>query len=386
MATEITLSLCLIVRNEEETLGHCLDSIRDLVDEIILVDTGSTDRTKEIGQKYTDKIFDFAWVDDFAQARNFSFSQATQDYILWLDADDILAAPDREKFAVLKKTLDPSTDVVNMPYLLAFDQFGQVSFSLRRNRLVKRSRNFRWVGAVHEYLEVGGRILNSDICVTHKGKPERDSARNLRIFESRLARGEEFSPRDLYYYANELYEQKLFNRAVEFYQKFLATDQGWVEDRIAACGRLADCFQSLNEKDKALQSLFKSFAYDVPRAEACCRLGHQFLQTGNYAQAVFWYKLATQLKVPDGWGPRIEACWTWLPHLQLCVCYDRLGQYELAYAHNEIARTYRPEDPQVLHNKKYLEGVRPDSGKIPPLPPYGPEFGTGEDILTKEQR
>jgi len=61
--------------------------------------------------------------------------------------------------------------------------------------------------------------------------------------------------------------------------------------------------------------------------------------------------LATQLEKPiDGWS-------TWLPHIQLCVCYDRLGKHELAYEHNEIARSYSPEDSSVLYNKKYLEGM-----------------------------
>ena len=104
--------------------------------------------------------------------------------------------------------------------------------------------------------------------------------------------------------------------------------------------------------------MLKSFEYDVPRAEFCCRIGHYYLQTGKYAQATFWYKLATELEKPvDNWGPMIEACWSWLPHIQLCVCYDRLGKHELAYQHNEIARKYRPLDPQILHNKKYLDGV-----------------------------
>ena len=85
-----TISLCMIVKNEEDNIGNCLDNIKDLVDEIIIVDTGSTDKTKEIVKKYTDKIYDFEWVDDFSKARNYSFSKATKDYIFWLDADDIL--------------------------------------------------------------------------------------------------------------------------------------------------------------------------------------------------------------------------------------------------------------------------------------------------------
>ena len=70
----ITISLCMIVKNEEAVLARCLDSLRGLMDEIIIVDTGSTDNTKEIALKYTDKVYDFSWGDDFAAARNFSFS------------------------------------------------------------------------------------------------------------------------------------------------------------------------------------------------------------------------------------------------------------------------------------------------------------------------
>ena len=73
----ITISLCMIVKNEEKVLARCLDSLEGLMDEIIIVDTGSTDRTKEIAAGYTDKIYDFEWVDDFSAARNFSFSKAT---------------------------------------------------------------------------------------------------------------------------------------------------------------------------------------------------------------------------------------------------------------------------------------------------------------------
>ena len=83
----VTVSLCMIVKNEEKILARCLDSIGDLADEIIIVDTGSRDRTKEIAARYTDKIYDFQWIRDFAAARNFAFSKAACDYIYSADAD-----------------------------------------------------------------------------------------------------------------------------------------------------------------------------------------------------------------------------------------------------------------------------------------------------------
>lgn len=353
----ITISLCMILRNEENTIARCLDSVRGIPDEIVIVDTGSTDCTKEIVRQYTDRIFDFTWIDNFADARNFAFSKATMDYILWLDADDVLSDSDCEQFLELKKNLDPIFDAVNMPYLLEFDKSGAVTYSFRRNRLVCRSKNFRWIGAVHEYIDVCGQILKSDICVTHKGTSDIND-RNLRIFEKCQEKGEPFSPRDLLYYGNELLAHQLYYRAIEVYQKFLKTEKGWVEDKLTACRRLAECYQNLGDRDKELEYILRSFEYANPRAEFCCLLGFYFLRVEQYEQGVFWYKLATQLEKPvDSWGSMIESCWTWLPHLQLCVCYDRLGKHELAYEHNEMAWKYRPEDPQIIHNKNYMEGV-----------------------------
>ena len=85
-----TISLCMIVKNEEKTIGKCLNSIKYKVNEIIIVDTGSTDATIEIAQKYTSNIYSFEWIDDFSATRNQSLSYATSDYILVLDADEYL--------------------------------------------------------------------------------------------------------------------------------------------------------------------------------------------------------------------------------------------------------------------------------------------------------
>ena len=77
-----TISLCMIVKNEEAVLDRCLSSVSDLVDEIIVVDTGSTDRTREVAARFTRQIYSFPWRDDFAAARNESFSHASMDYCI----------------------------------------------------------------------------------------------------------------------------------------------------------------------------------------------------------------------------------------------------------------------------------------------------------------
>ena len=88
------ISLCMIVKNEENVIDRCLNCVKDVVDEMIIVDTGSTDNTIAKAESLGAKIYNFQWIDDFAEARNFSFSKATKDYILWLDADDVLEEDD----------------------------------------------------------------------------------------------------------------------------------------------------------------------------------------------------------------------------------------------------------------------------------------------------
>ena len=85
----VTFSLCMIVKNEERILERCLSSVADLMDEIIVVDTGSEDKTKQIAAQFTDKIYDFTWTGSFSDARNFAFSKAGCDYIYSADADEI---------------------------------------------------------------------------------------------------------------------------------------------------------------------------------------------------------------------------------------------------------------------------------------------------------
>ena len=92
----------MIVKNEEMHLARCLDSVAKLVEEIIIVDTGSTDRTMGIASAYTPKVYSYPWKDDFSDARNYSFSKATMDYCMWMDADDILEETQREQFLQLK--------------------------------------------------------------------------------------------------------------------------------------------------------------------------------------------------------------------------------------------------------------------------------------------
>ncbi len=103
----MTFSLCMIVKNEAGILRRCLDPIKDLFEEIIIVDTGSEDDTKKIAREYTDKVYDYEWNDDFSAARNYAFSFATCDYIYSADADEVIDEKNVERFRQLKAALLP---------------------------------------------------------------------------------------------------------------------------------------------------------------------------------------------------------------------------------------------------------------------------------------
>src|SRR5207237_8743781 len=118
-------SLTMIVRNEESNLPACLESVRGLFDETVIVDTGSTDRTKEIALGFGARVFDFPWIDDFAAARNEALRHATGDWIFWMDADDRLDQANREKLAALLDEVRDENAAYVMRCLCVPDGAGQ---------------------------------------------------------------------------------------------------------------------------------------------------------------------------------------------------------------------------------------------------------------------
>ena len=147
----IRLSLCMIVKNEEAVLTRVLASAIQFADEILVADTGSTDRTVEISRQYTKHIYHYPWNDDFAAARNFICEKVSTEYWMWLDADDIVPAESIAAILKLKETLSksPQPDVVMMKYVAGFQPDGTSAFTYNRERILRTDRHFRWKGRSH---------------------------------------------------------------------------------------------------------------------------------------------------------------------------------------------------------------------------------------------
>lgn len=349
-----TVSLCMIVKNEEDTIKRCLDSVRAATDEIIVLDTGSTDNTVNLAREAGASVYHFAWTDDFAAARNAAFAKATMQYIMWLDADDVLTEENLKKLLLLKQTLDGSIRQVAAKYEVGFDEAGNVTLSFYRERLFLRTAGFVWKDAVHETIPLEKDAFYADFAVTHKKIHPTEKGRNLRIYEKMRQSGKQFCPREQYYYARELFYNDRVEEAAKQFTEFLDSD-AWIEDKIGACLLLSRCYVALNLPEDAIAALTRSFVYDQPRAEICCELGLLFFKKADYTTAIYWYHSAMNDTPDEKSGAFIQRdCYAFIPLIQLAVCYDRLKEYETAYAYNEQAGLIKPDNSAVKTNREYF--------------------------------
>lgn len=349
------ISLCMIVRNEEVHLAQCLDSVRDAVDEIVILDTGSTDGTKAIARRYTERVYDEPWRDDFAAARNAAFSYATKPYLMWMDADDVLDPMEREKLIALRPALNGTIDAVMMPYIGALRPDGTPALVFDRERIVRREAGFRFEGAVHEAMSVGGRVIREDIAIRHTGEHgARSNRRNLAIYEKWIASGVALTARDWCYYARELMIAGRHAEAVEAFARTLG-QPCWTPLRIDAHTQCACSLLALGRIEEARAQLLAALAVDTPRAELLCALGACEKQAGHSGASIFWYRAARLAEKPEESGAMIYAdCYDYIPSMELCVLLDHMGKTREAAEENERALIARPDDPAAMGNRAFF--------------------------------
>jgi glycosyltransferase involved in cell wall biosynthesis len=210
-----TLSLCMIMKNEEKWIAQCLDSVKGVVDEIIIVDTGSTDRSKEIAESYGASIFNYEWNNNFAEARNYSVERASGEWILWLDADEKVDEQHKEK---LRDVLDTSKWLGSIKII---NYYGEAppeparSHQIGQYRLFRNDPSIRFHNAIHEQF-IKGDFLTEDsvihipVPIHHYGymnetvQEKQKSQRNLSIILA-CREEENYDPWFDYHLGSELY-------------------------------------------------------------------------------------------------------------------------------------------------------------------------------------
>lgn len=352
-----TLSLCMIVKNEEKTLARVLENGKEIVDEIIVVDTGSTDGTKQIAYRFTDKVFDFQWNDDFANARNFSFDMAKCEYIIWLDGDDFLSNESIEKIKKWKNE-EGSEDVLMCAYALTFDQNLTPSYLFLRERIVKNSPLLRWQERVHEVIVPCGKIVNRPDIIIYHGKQKEYTNRNLKIYQKMIKNGEKLSPRGKFYYARELFYNGFYKGAISQFKKFLKEKNSFIENKIDAYKIMSYCYEILGDSQKALESLFQIFLISPVRGEIAYEIGRILNKQKRFDMGRFWLEVALSHdeKIESG-GFVDKRKTTLFPALELVVCCYQLKDYTSSRHYHEIAKGFDENDNSVIFNEKFFKNL-----------------------------
>lgn len=346
-----TISLCMIVKNEEAVLARCLDSIADLMDEIIIVDTGSTDRTREIASRYTSKIYDYKWTNDFSAARNFSFSKASMDYIYAADADEILDTENHERFLRLKSVLLPEIELVQMKYVTESEYDTVLNAKKEyRPKLFKRLRTFTWVDPIHETVRLTPVIFDSDVEILHKPQSLHNK-RDFSIFIKSFEHDGQFSPKIRAMYAKELLktgDTKDFADAKPIFRRIYDTDPSDDARKEASC-ILARVYRLEDNKNEFFKLTMKDML-TIPCSEICYELGTYFLAQRDYDEAVLWfynaaYETESILDIHTNGD---------LPLLGLVECYEMLLADEKANIPSNTALIIQYE----MNLDKYREASR----------------------------
>ena len=364
-----TISLCMIVKNEEEVLARCLDCVKDIVDEIIIVDTGSKDRTKQIAEKYTNKIYNFEWIDDFAAARNFAFSKGTSDWLMWLDADDIIEEDSRKALVSLKKRLDfIKENYIVTKYDISFDKNGNLELSSLRERIARKTANPLWIGKVHETIEnsADNSIFISDFIITHK-KINQESIlneRNLNIYKKMIEENIELDSRHLYHLGVEYLNINYYLEAIKYFNQ--AIDKGltkWLY--LQSIIYISECYIQTQQYEKSLEYLFDYLKKYPPNKGIALKILKTYWEQTQAEAALKWGQMCLAIEDKNSSNVFIDNREDALTHQYLTTIYYVIRDYEKAFEHNKILKERFPNEECLSENEeKILEKMNFKEGKV----------------------
>lgn len=354
-----TISLCMITKNEEKNLEKCLTSVKPIVDEIIIIDTGSTDKTKEIAKKFTDKVYDFKWNNDFSEARNFSLSKSTKDWILVLDADEVIANNDIDKI----KKLTENKEIMGYSFIRRnYTNNSSLSGWLPNDNLYVEGKNFaglylskliklfwnkkeiRFEGIIHELVDksiekLNGKIKLADIPLHHFSSLNLESEKEKRKFYLKICQektkqepnnGNAFL--ELGIICKEL---EMHDEAINAFEKATAINKKLTR----ACLELGIVFEKKEDYNEAIKHYRQALKINPKSSEALFGLGICFFRLGILTNAKENFEKALELN-PN--NPKI--------YTSLGAVYEKLGDNENAIKILEFVIKFNPKNSMAYFN------------------------------------
>lgn len=367
-----SISLCVIAKNERHNIDRWYESVKGLYDEIHFTDTGSTDGTIERAKELGLNVHHFTWIKDFAAARNYSFSHAKTDFIMWNDLDDVLDG--REAFTLWKENIMDLADYWVAAYHYALDAKGNPVCSFIRERVFRRNKGFKWQYFVHEGIipdhaiqPVKGNAV-STWCIKHMRSEQdlvMDRSRNLEMLETRV---KELDGRMMYYFGKELFEN---DRPADAYARLLQSlDMPGLapHDRVLAIQYLVYALAKMNRFNEMIPWCYKGLEVDPNRAEFFTLLGDAMAMTNRLLSAKQFYAAAKEVPANQN-GNQVGAifshpdCSNSYPRKKIAQICAQVGDFDRALL--EVGHLEDDESKAITAEVKRLDSISKSMKGVP---------------------
>lgn len=354
-----SVGLALIAKNEEENLPTLLASIEGAFDQMVLVDTGSTDKTKDIfnvwaieekkrNKRFFFKVRDFKWVDDFGAAREFAHSHLDTDWEVWADCDDIIKGAQNIRSLCEKAPAELCAYVCGYNYA----QAGESSLCyLKRERIVRKGGAV-WQGRIHEAQVIAGPAQFVDPQVVewvHNKPAEQNQAqfneeRNLRILRKWI-QDEPENTRVLAYLGTEEAARGRHKKAVAYYKRYLKLNPEWVEEHAQVHRKLATSLFALERYKEGRDLAYRAMNVDPTWPDSYIVLAEYWGYMGHWDKTIYWADRVLEMGVPDTVLIINPMDYTWHPLKLKTIAYNNLGKFDEALAVGRKAATMLLDPP-----------------------------------------
>lgn len=363
------ISLCMIVKDEERNIKRCLESVKGVFDEIIILDTGSVDETIEIAKKYGVKIYSYSWEDDFSKARNKSIEYANNEWVFILDADEELPV---ETVKAINELIKEDFDAVFFK-IVSFTGEQRGNASIHYNiRMFKNKKEYRFEGRIHEniynsIIRNGGKVKSTEYEIFHfgyiPGKRMEKNIRNLRILEAAL-RDKPEEPFLNFNYANSLMVSKRMYDAAKYYEKALSLIDKNNPLASLIFRNYSVCLKEIGEYERALNILDEGIAYYCDYPDLYFLKGEIFYEVGLLDESKKYFEKCTRFKKVPYRYTTMKGITNYMPYINIADILELKGDYNRALEYLIKALKENTTEDVYLRIYKLLNKVNIEYEKL----------------------